>query len=256
MAPLSASQPFKGLYTLLVIVKTPVYLALLSLRYAFKSLRPVPGWSFQTSLATAWIHAFFSFLTATRSQRPLQLEPGKAKERFVLIQPPDANLFSGVLAPTGSITPAPVGAVWFPTAVSEGGPSRQRKVVLHFAGGAFVLGWDPEQIGRDLAHMLTQQFQATNTLYVQYRLAGPATHFPAALQDALTAYHHVLNLGVRAEDIILSGDSSGGNLVLALLRHLATSQPQLPSPGMFSSGYHTPSRGFLASDISIQYSSL
>ncbi|KAK7757459.1 hypothetical protein SLS62_000474 [Diatrype stigma] len=242
MTPLSASQPFKGIYILLVLVKTPVYLTLLSLRYASRSLRPVPEWSFKTSLATAWFRAFFSFATATRSQRPRQLEPGKSKERFVLMQPPDADYFCGVLAATSIIRPAPVGAIWHPSAVQKGESGRQ-KIVLQFAGGAFVLGWDPEQAGQGVAETLTRHFQATHTLYVQCRLAGAATHFPAALQDALTAYHYVLSLGVRADDIILSGDSSGGNLVLGLLRYLEMSQTQLPLPGgamLWSPWVHVP----------------
>lgn len=231
MAPLSASQPFKGIYILMLLVKTPVYLALLSIRYASKSFRPVSEWSFKACLANAGFRAFFHFATATHYQRPRQLEPGKSKERFVLIQPPDTNLFSGVLVPT-SVKPAPVGAVWHPNAVQKGEPTRQ-KIVLQFAGGAFVLGWDPEQVGHGIADIFTHHFKATNTLYAQYRLATADTHFPAALQDSLSVYHYVLNLGIRAEDIFLSGDSAGGNLVLALIRYLETSQTQLPLPGMF-----------------------
>lgn len=50
---------------------------------------------------------------------------------------------------------------------------------------------------------------------------SPQSAFPAALQDALTAYAHlVLDLSYR--DIVLAGDSAGGNLSLMLLQYLTT----------------------------------
>jgi hypothetical protein len=68
-------------------------------------------------------------------------------------------------------------------------------------------------------------------LYVQYRLAGPNAPFPAAVQDLLTSYHYVLDLGVTPENITLVGDSAGGNVVIAFLRYLETGQSLLPRPG-------------------------
>lgn len=59
---------------------------------------------------------------------------------------------------------------------------------------------------------------------MQYRLAiEQKSRFPAAIQDGITAYNYVLNtLGVKPENIVLSGESAGGNLVLAMLRYLST----------------------------------
>ncbi|KAF7886525.1 uncharacterized protein EAF01_011203 [Botrytis porri] len=60
-------------------------------------------------------------------------------------------------------------------------------------------------------------------LSLRYRLA-PQNPFPAALLDCLVAYLHLLyppenslHTAVLAENIILSGDSAGGNLSLSLL---------------------------------------
>ena len=60
---------------------------------------------------------------------------------------------------------------------------------------------------------------------VEYRLArhGDYEHgsYPAALLDAFVAYVYLIRTcGFRPENIILSGDSSGGNLALALCRYL------------------------------------
>ena len=50
---------------------------------------------------------------------------------------------------------------------------------------------------------------------VNYRLA-PDHVYPAALDDAVAAYDYLLNSGVKAENIVLIGDSAGGNLAVAL----------------------------------------
>ena len=50
--------------------------------------------------------------------------------------------------------------------------------------------------------------------------------FPAALIDALAGYLHLLKLGFQEEDIIIVGDSAGGNLALALTRYLILNKEQ------------------------------
>lgn len=56
-------------------------------------------------------------------------------------------------------------------------------------------------------------------LAINYRKAFDAAHaFPAALQDAIVAYSHLLSLGYR--DIVLAGDSAGGGLCITLLLYL------------------------------------
>jgi len=55
--------------------------------------------------------------------------------------------------------------------------------------------------------------------------------FPAALLDGLAGYLYLIELGFSEEDIILVGDSAGGNLALALTRYLLSyrvQQPKLP----------------------------
>jgi monoterpene epsilon-lactone hydrolase len=62
---------------------------------------------------------------------------------------------------------------------------------------------------------------------LDYRLA-PEDRFPAALDDAVTAYRWLLEQGFRASTLSLAGDSAGGGLVLALL--LRARDAGLPLP--------------------------
>ncbi|KAI1370594.1 Alpha/Beta hydrolase protein, partial [Hypoxylon crocopeplum] len=230
MAPLWSLEPFRTIYTVLFGLITIIHLSFLSLCYVFRSLRPVPQWSFQTSLGAAILRAYFRYLAVIRFQRPPQLKPGRSGERFVLIDPPDLGLFQGALAPT-TTKPTPVGAVWHPAPVERNSPEPNRKVVLFAAGGALVLGWDPEETVCTVSEVLTRNFAATNVLYIQYRLASPESPFPAAVQDLLTGYQYVLSLGVSPKDIILIGDSAGANVILAFLRYLQSARTTLPHPG-------------------------
>src|SRR5262249_27315232 len=60
------------------------------------------------------------------------------------------------------------------------------------------------------------------------RLA-PEHVFPAALDDALTAYRWLLALGTRPGHIVLVGDSAGGGLALALLEILRDKALPMPA---------------------------
>ena len=71
-------------------------------------------------------------------------------------------------------------------------------------------------------------------LMVDYRLSSnPGGQFPAALQDAITAYHYLLEQGISSSRIAVSGDSAGGNLAIALLRYISETRDEqnLPAPG-------------------------
>jgi len=72
-----------------------------------------------------------------------------------------------------------------------------------------------------------------------YRLASSSPFpnknpFPAGLLDALAAYHYLLKeVGASPQNITVYGDSSGGNLALALARYLTvnTFPTSFPVPG-------------------------
>ena len=75
-------------------------------------------------------------------------------------------------------------------------------------------------------------------LSVDYRLSsGPPLErenpFPTAIMDATAAYKYlVCEIGFLPQNIIVAGDSAGGNLALALTRYTVESRfPHLPPPG-------------------------
>src|ERR1700730_12460580 len=85
------------------------------------------------------------------------------------------------------------------------------RVLMFFHGGGYCSG-------SILSHrrMVTEAGRAagTRTLAVGYRLA-PEHPFPAALQDALTAWRCLRYQGLAACRIAVGGDSAGGGLTLA-----------------------------------------
>lgn len=97
--------------------------------------------------------------------------------------------------------------------------------VLHFHGGGYVLGSARGSL--EYAHRLAEAVGGTS-IAVDYRLA-PDHPYPAAIDDALDAYRGLVNSGVPASSIILSGESSGGGLALALALALKTAGTPLPA---------------------------
>src|SRR5690606_7976587 len=61
----------------------------------------------------------------------------------------------------------------------------------------------------------------------EYRLA-PEHPFPAGLEDLVVVYARLLESGVRAHQIAMTGDSAGGGLVISTL--LAAADCGLPMP--------------------------
>lgn len=178
------------------------------------------------SLASEMLKLLFRYSLTTQSRRVLDDDPAKAKERLAHIEPPPGPFCSGSLAPTAAVKPGLVKGVWLPDAPSSTSPNLHEKVAIHFPGGAFVITFGHEGSGRPVSETLTKHLKASKVLWAQYRLAvDEHTCFPAAVQDPLTYYNYVLSLGIPAKNIILSGDSAGGNIVLALIRYLESIQP-------------------------------
>jgi acetyl esterase/lipase len=98
------------------------------------------------------------------------------------------------------------------------------KTLLFFHGGGYVMG--SLTTGRDLVARLSIAARVTG-YHIDYRLA-PEHPYPAALEDALTVYVQMLAFGIAPENLVVGGESAGGNLAAALLLKLRDSQ--LPQP--------------------------
>ena len=98
------------------------------------------------------------------------------------------------------------------------------KVILYMMGGGYVSGSCTDH--RAMVAKITKGSGVT-TLLFDHRLA-PEDPFPAALEDAVTAYRWLLDQGVCPSHIMLAGDSAGGGLCLATL--LALRDQGIPLP--------------------------
>jgi epsilon-lactone hydrolase len=97
------------------------------------------------------------------------------------------------------------------------------KVLLHFHGGVYVLG--SARAGAGLAAELGRSAGA-RVISVDYRLA-PEHPYPAAIDDAVAVYRALLEQTPSAQ-IVVSGESAGGGLAMALLLRLK--EAGLPRP--------------------------
>ena len=101
---------------------------------------------------------------------------------------------------------------------------RRQGVVLYLHGGGYVCG--DLEYAKGFGSMLSVCC-GVRVFCAAYRLA-PEHPYPAALEDALTAYRYLLDKGYSPEHIALCGESAGGGLCYALclkLKALGLRQP-------------------------------
>ena len=103
--------------------------------------------------------------------------------------------------------------------------SSTQQVLLYLHGGGFVFGLTPQHL--EMGAYLAQKMDA-RVLMVDYRLA-PAHPFPAALDDCVAAYCWLLKQEISAQNIVIAGDSAGGNLTLTTLLKLRDMAQPLPT---------------------------
>ena len=103
--------------------------------------------------------------------------------------------------------------------------SSSTQLIFHIHGGAFFLGSlnTHRAFMTDIAARTQMQ-----VIHVDYPLA-PESGFPDALDALYDIYQLLLDQGIQAKDIILSGDSCGANLALALCLRLKENQDEQPS---------------------------
>ena len=100
----------------------------------------------------------------------------------------------------------------------------KKYVILNCHGGGYSTG------SSIYARTLTTKLAASTSMDVlsfDYRLA-PEHPYPAALEDAMKAWDYLMLLGYGARDVIVAGDSAGGNMALSLVLKLKKQNRILP----------------------------
>ncbi|KAF2870256.1 Alpha/Beta hydrolase protein [Massariosphaeria phaeospora] len=247
--PLLDYPPLRTLYGLSALALFILRLPFLVLQYALPSLRQHRSYTFRQALGVRALSAAVYHQSVLHIKTPLPLTPGAEKHRFIVVKPANAAYYKGSLADEKT-RPVDIGATWYnapltawKTGDADGDAHAHNDktlVVLHIHGGGFVVADGRTTASGPFASSLLHHTPATHILTPQYRLStlpassSPSSHaFPAALQDSLTAYLYLLHtLHIPPSRIILSGDSAGGNLAIALLRYIATygSALAIPAP--------------------------
>lgn len=226
--PLVSYQPFRFLYQLAaaasIIARLPFWLVI----GLVPSLRPNRKWSpIQTVMARilrASLH--MDSVIGLGEAETHSLTPPKGEgDRFVVIQPSDAQLYTGPLASDPSVSPAAVAGIWRPGPPPPSGAAASfKRVVMHIHGGAFTRDHPKTPASGFLSRTLLAHAGVDAVFSLRYRLSGHGGRnpFPAAVQDALTAYLYLVReVGLPPSAVTISGDSAGGNIAVALLRYLS-----------------------------------
>ena len=105
-------------------------------------------------------------------------------------------------------------------------PKDQRRsgVILYLHGGGYTCG--SLEYAKGFASTLASEC-GVRVFCAAYRLA-PENPYPAALEDALTAYDYLLKKGYAPQQILLCGESAGGGLIYALCLKLKELGMELP----------------------------
>jgi acetyl esterase/lipase len=165
---------------------------------------------------TPELEAFWKMCEGRMAKRA-QMSLTETRESF------DNEMAAVPLAPNCTVESFDLAGLPVEKITPRGAPSD--KVLLYLHGGGHIFGSIKSH-----RHFVSRLAVAANVtaFHIDYRLA-PEHPYPAAVEDALKAYQHILGLGISPEDLIVGGESAGGNLAAALL--LTVKETRLPQPG-------------------------
>ncbi|OAA60001.1 alpha/beta hydrolase fold protein [Cordyceps fumosorosea ARSEF 2679] len=111
-----------------------------------------------------------------------------------------------------------------------GDRSKAKKVVLFLHGGGYVLPASPGHFLWAWNTYVMAGVEAgveTAVAFLQYTLA-PRGVLPVPLRQTVAAYEEIRAQGFQPRDIVVGGDSAGGNLTMQFLGHALHQQPAVP----------------------------
>lgn len=114
-------------------------------------------------------------------------------------------------------------------------------VLLYFHGGGYVFGLETSHVNFLIQLAKRMDNPRLSIIAVDYSLA-PESPYPAQLREAAELYRNLVDIE-GCKNIILGGDSAGGNLSITLTAHLKYHNPLAPVP----QNYVKPSAIFLIS---------
>lgn len=168
------------------------------------------------SFATRVTNFMLRWKVKPKRGEAFDVEKARAKLESLKIKAPP--LPAGIeCSPVDPVASAPAGEWLRPE-------SHARTVIYFHGGGYFSCGLDTH---RPVCAQLARRAKA-QVYSVDYRLA-PEHPFPAAVDDAASAYAQVLARGIAPGNIVLAGDSAGGGLALACM--LEARGRGMPMPG-------------------------
>jgi acetyl esterase/lipase len=166
--------------------------------------------SLRARLLTGWLRQTEKRLMA-RTQHPDLLRGHMERTARLFFHPPRGVRFGSVALGGKDAGGGPqIGGTEVVPRGHRDGP-----LILYLHGGGYVFG-SPRTHRAMVAHLAART--GLRAILPRYRLA-PEHPFPAALEDALTAYRALMD---HPAGVILGGDSAGGGLSLSLLAQIRT----------------------------------
>ncbi|KAI5990150.1 Alpha/Beta hydrolase protein, partial [Pisolithus albus] len=243
-------QPWKSFYlTFQILAIVLVFLPISAVRYLF--VRPNPTWSWSHAMRVAFARRLNSVIIVLRKgfSDPdyRAIEPGPGVEGVWMdevshLMNAELKIWSSV----ANVASIRIPGYWYAKTGVNSKPSTPiaagHKVFLYLHGAGFTrMSAHPKSLISIMPRSLVELTDdAPYALAVEYRLSSAYPFaeehpFPAALIDALAGCNFLVNtVGYNPSDIIVAGDSAGGNLAIALTRYLVENyegtEVSLPGP--------------------------
>ncbi|KAJ5752671.1 hypothetical protein N7520_009588 [Penicillium odoratum] len=109
------------------------------------------------------------------------------------------------------------------------GSKTAKKVLIYYHGGGFAIAAWPThvQFCIDLVKALNENGHDIAVFFLRYTLT-PHGVYPTQLRQAIEGLRYIINeTGRSPADVILGGDSAGGNLAMATLLHISHPHPEI-----------------------------
>ncbi|OBZ68272.1 Esterase [Grifola frondosa] len=240
-------QPLKTIYLFYelvatVFVRIPFWVVI----YTPRAFRPRRSWTLKKCLTVnIWrvVSPFGDIADRVGSIAPFPTHkaiPDTPGIKSVWLDPAPELVVDPVKswADAAGVRPARIPGYWHGSEGADTPPRAHGKVIYYLHGGGFIsLSAHPREVLAAIPRALLSCCPSPARAFaVEYRLTAgpprPAHPFPASLLDALAGYRYLVSVvGFAPADIVLVGDSAGGNLALAFARYLVENRGDvLPAP--------------------------